>query len=388
MAFIAINARSDITSEISGNPTSTLKKGKITPAQMAQVNAWSLSRKTGIFDFAGKCEAKNLEPDINNNSSTIVFNKGYISVYGRIVECEQDTSFTLTGITSGSTGKIVLRFDLASLQERECQILAITREPVKVDLNENNLMGVYELVLYDYEVTSTKLKLTRNIEYIKDMEQVLKDISEGRFIVERSRYAESAPHKEEITGEETASNNGLTFSFSNTNGFGTSDPERFGYWKLWNLIEQDGKIQCALVPSKNNHQTIGNGVKGLNDLYICRNGASQSLNSILDSLGFKTGNVTGWSNSGITLEKLGKFAILRLPMGDPKKLPKKYTELKMYVDGNPLVSNETLNFALVGTETQATISLTEGSNIAIIYSGGGDMFSNWVRSFSIGFKIQ
>ena len=86
MAFIPIHAKADIVGE---------KKGKITPAQASLLNAWCLASKTGILDWGGKCEATATSYSISNNVATIVLNKGYIVICGRLVEVEQNTSIVV-----------------------------------------------------------------------------------------------------------------------------------------------------------------------------------------------------------------------------------------------------------------------------------------------------
>lgn len=168
MAFIPIDAKADLQGQ---------KKGKMTPAQHAILNAWSLSNKTGILDFPqdhtkqGRCEATALQiTNIQNYTTEITFYKGYIVICGRLVECESNTKFTFKTPTTGTeTGKIIARFSLGSSGNEEFMIAQKTGALIQNDLNENAVNGVYEFELYSYEATPTTVKLTRTQPYIPDI---------------------------------------------------------------------------------------------------------------------------------------------------------------------------------------------------------------------------
>ena len=66
MAFIPINAKADVKGS---------KKGRLTPAQNAQLNAFCLASKTGILDTLDKCEAEQFSYTAINNLATIVFKR-------------------------------------------------------------------------------------------------------------------------------------------------------------------------------------------------------------------------------------------------------------------------------------------------------------------------
>lgn len=159
MAFIAINAKADVSGS---------KKGKLTPEQNAQLNAWCLAKKTGILDCLDRCTA--YTSSVSNNEATIIFNRGYIVICGRLVECESGTIVRLTTPSSGSTsGKIILRYSLGSLGENEFVVTTKQGVLTQQDLNENPTNGVYEFELYSYVATSTNVTLTRTGEYVPDI---------------------------------------------------------------------------------------------------------------------------------------------------------------------------------------------------------------------------
>ena len=160
--FIAINAKADIQGS---------KKGKLTPAQNAQVNAWCLASKTGIFDFGGKCLASSSSFVASNNEATIDFHNGFVAICGRIIECEEGTQVKVVTPTTGTiNGKIILRYDLAANGANEFVVTTTTAALVQQDLNENPITGVYEFELYSYTATPTSVTLVRNnTDYISDV---------------------------------------------------------------------------------------------------------------------------------------------------------------------------------------------------------------------------
>ncbi len=169
MAFIPIHIRADIQGS---------KKGRITPAQQAQLNAWSLSKKTGILDWGGKCTITNTVPErASNGDVTITFNKGYIVICGRLIECEDGTNFTFN-TSVNETGKIILKIDLNSSGENEFVIEKTTRSQLtQQDLNENPVTGIYEFELYSYTTTSTNVSFTSSVSsYVKNLDGLVEDI--------------------------------------------------------------------------------------------------------------------------------------------------------------------------------------------------------------------
>lgn len=166
MSFIAINAKADVAGS---------KKGKLTPAQNAQINAFCLSVKTGILDTLDRCETTANFYSSVNNSTTVIFKRGFISICGRIIECEEGTQVRVATPTTGSvSGKIILRFDLGTSQNREFEVTTKTGDLVQEDLNEYQLTGVYEFKLYDYVATPTGITLSReNVVFIWDLNRLI-----------------------------------------------------------------------------------------------------------------------------------------------------------------------------------------------------------------------
>lgn len=160
--FIAINAKADIQGS---------KKGKLTPAQNAQVNAWCLASKTGIFDFGGKCLASSSSFVASNNEAIIDFHNGFVAICGRIIECEEGTQVKVVTPTTGTiNGKIILRYDLTANGENEFTVTTTNAKLEQEDLNDNPITGVYEFELYSYTATRTNVTLVRNnTDYIPDI---------------------------------------------------------------------------------------------------------------------------------------------------------------------------------------------------------------------------
>lgn len=152
MAFIPIDAKADIQGS---------KKGKITPAQHAQLNAFCFAKKTGILNCLNKCTIKFNTISANDHKAIAIFNSGYIVICGRLIECEDGTTVTIETPAIGSVdGKIILRFDLNASQEEECKIITTTNtELVQDDLN-SNMNGVYEFELYSYTATPNQVIIT------------------------------------------------------------------------------------------------------------------------------------------------------------------------------------------------------------------------------------
>ena len=183
MAFIPIDAKADLSNS---------KKGKLTPAQHAQLNAWSLAGKTGILNCLDKCSAQQTTIFVQDGDTeaTVVFNKGYFVVCGRLVECEQGTTVTIPLPAGGgaSFGYIVARFDLSASGESE---FTITTKPVAgtldaEDLNNNPISGKFDFVLYKYAVSTGAFHTVNlyrdhahNKEYIPAMSTEIADLGKS-----------------------------------------------------------------------------------------------------------------------------------------------------------------------------------------------------------------
>lgn len=170
MAFIAVNAKADIIDS---------KKGKITPAQNAVINAWTLSKKTGILNLGEgyRCEAQ--VGNIVGNQQEIVFNRGYFVVYGRLVEIEQGTTILVD--LGNYEGRIVAKFNLLASQEGEFQVVAQRKNVVLASQNLNiNPTGECDFVLYNYQATTSSVSLdTRdNSIYIEDVGNTLEQLKD------------------------------------------------------------------------------------------------------------------------------------------------------------------------------------------------------------------
>lgn len=176
MSFIPIIAKSDIVQN-GDTATATVKKGKITPAQMAQLNAFTLANKTGILDCLNHCTATASTVG-SDNISTVTFQSGYIVVCGRLIECENGTTVEINTL-SIPNGKIILSVDLTNLQENEVKIQVVANSYVLQiqDLNENSLTGKYDFELYSYTTSGSTVTLTRtNTNYIPTVNTALTDV--------------------------------------------------------------------------------------------------------------------------------------------------------------------------------------------------------------------
>ena len=159
--FVPINAKADVQGS---------KKGKLTPAQNAQLNAFCLASKTGILDCLGKCEySSQTSLTVVNNKVDIIFKSGYVVICGRLVECEEGTSFTLDNLADGQEGSVVLRYNLENSGEQEFVITKKMGVLDDQDLNNYPLTGKYDFELYKYKVQSNTVTLTRSVKYVPDI---------------------------------------------------------------------------------------------------------------------------------------------------------------------------------------------------------------------------
>ena len=250
--FIAINAKADIQGS---------KKGKLTPAQNAQVNAWCLASKTGIFDFGGKCLASSSSFVAINNEATIDFHNGFVAICGRIIECEEGTQVKVVTPTTGTiNGKIILRYDLAANGANEFTVTTTNAELVQQDLNENPITGVYEFELYSYTATPTNVTLVRNnTNYISDVANKLNSHTRNIARLNKLTYSLDDYDMSKGTIEQRLTNLGFKRG-SVRMAVGTASSQnirRQGNYCLFDLtadigvkIEKSTTVYLAVLPSE------------------------------------------------------------------------------------------------------------------------------------------
>lgn len=257
MAFIPIDAKADVENS---------KKGKLTPAQHAQLNAWCLSNKSGILDCLNKCEYNPTASNLNivNNQINIVFKSGYIVICGRLIECEANTEVTLNMASAGNSGYVIARYDLSGVGNEEFKIdiksgTVLTQTDLNEDSSTHNVptTGTYELPLYRYTVSNNAVTLTRNTGYISDIGGKLEETISS------------------IIGTGMVGNPLLTPPLQDYN-------KRLG--------------------------TIENRLSPLN----AYNNSKGTVEARLTALGFSEGDATNLNYvSNVTLKKLGKFVVCR-----------------------------------------------------------------------------
>ena len=139
--------------------TSNLKKGKIRPEDMAALNAFSLSGKTGILPLLNQCSYSNITYPANG-VARVAFRNGYVSICGRLAYIEDSSTVDITLPSSGSqTGYICIKVDLTATGDSECSIYAETGSLQQDDLNENPTLGIYEFPLYAFTATSNSVSI-------------------------------------------------------------------------------------------------------------------------------------------------------------------------------------------------------------------------------------
>lgn len=219
MAFIAINAKADIEGS---------KKGKLTPAQNAQVNAWTLAKKTGIFNTIGRCVATAKTPV--GNVATVEFASGYFVVCGRLVQVEQGSTVDITLPDSGiEKGNIVARFNLVATEDNEFKVFATTQSLTQNDLNTMPT-GTYDFSLYKYEASRLGVVLLPRDDsiYIDDVSGMLSNINTRMSNVEDDIQKDIWPRMSELE----------TFEARATSEFGT----------IWARIEAMGFKSGSISP--------------------------------------------------------------------------------------------------------------------------------------------
>lgn len=323
--FIPINAKADIVGS---------KKGKLTPAQNAQVNAWTLSKKTGIFNAFDKCEATVSTPVAN--VVTVTFKRGYLSICGRIVEVEEGSTVSITLPIYSYDGKIVARFNLSASQEYEFLVVATPDEIVQEDLN-SNIGGRYDFVLYEYTASPSGVTLKPRADdiYIDDISttinNLVEDLEKGTIKVSNAIWANvaSKANKAELA----------LYIDGDPDKLETIDRPRYTLWERYDQL-----------------------YKRLVD-----------LDERLVDLGFKQGSVSGLA--GATIKKQGKYAILNIPAISNK--PNIITMNMSFTIAQPLtltVHGDTGLFA--------TLSI---SGKTINYNGG---YQANMPALQIGFEIS
>lgn len=363
--FIAIDAKADIKDS---------KKGKITPEQHSQFNAFLLSPKTGILDIEytdgshALCEATQTSYTVptGSNSINITFHKGYISICGRLVECEEGTNVPISIPTTGTVeGWIILRYNLTASGVGEFEVTTTTETPVKQDINQNKL-GRYEFELYRYTATGSNVTLKRNNSvYIKSIEQLKKTF--GLQLEDTGAFSQ--------TPWGGISRDGYTFIselVTDDDDYGNPGSLVFGYQ---DVSEGDRRL-CAQVDGTLFVNAGNDEVATKTDINNLST-AINNLSSRVNAMGFSEGSVTGIS--GATLSKMGKYAILRIPKGIIAPLtPANYTM--------SFTSAETVEMTIptAADDAAATIKVTQNSNI--LYISGMGLRTTTLISF--GFKTQ
>lgn len=140
------------------------KKGNILPEDFSAYFSLLTGKQVGILDVLKTgtlpCTYSNIDNSVVGQT-TITFNAGYISIFGRLVYIEGGTQFTFSTPVAGN-GYLCLRVDLSGTGSTECEMVLIPASSglVTNNLVENNLTGVYEFRLYDYTSTGSSVTLS------------------------------------------------------------------------------------------------------------------------------------------------------------------------------------------------------------------------------------
>lgn len=165
MAFIAIHAKADITTNdiIDTQPASTTKKGKFTPQQAAILNSFSLTGKTGVLDIGKKCALINDTVSIVGGKVELTFQDGYFLICGRLIECQDGTTYTIDADSVNTGDIIVAEFDKSNQKNDEFTIKIVPKNS-SFD-NQSSLLEdgiVYQLPMYTITKSSTTISFARH----------------------------------------------------------------------------------------------------------------------------------------------------------------------------------------------------------------------------------
>lgn len=143
------------------------KIGKITPVDARLFNAFGLSKKVGVFKgYGGDCRAINTMVTANNdNTYSIILNKGAICIYGGIAIIEQGTTITVPN--TYSNGSFGVRVNLQNSAGAEMQFYYKSQSEALIqnDLQEDEVSGIYEFELYKYSISGSILTLTQGSNF-------------------------------------------------------------------------------------------------------------------------------------------------------------------------------------------------------------------------------
>ena len=140
------------------------KKGNILPEDFSAYFSLLTGKQVGILDVLKTGTLPCTYSDIDNSvvgQTTITFNAGYISVYGRLVYIEGGTKFTFNTPVAGK-GYLCLRIDLSAVGSTECEMVLIPASSglqTATSLVEDNTAS-YEFRLYDYNSTGSSVTLS------------------------------------------------------------------------------------------------------------------------------------------------------------------------------------------------------------------------------------
>lgn len=372
MAFIPIDAKADVENS---------KKGKLTPAQHSQLNAWSLVNKTGIFDFLSRCEATATTYTATSNIATVVFNKGFFVVCGRLVECEQGTEVQITTPVSGSeTGWIIAKFNLSAsgTSEFEVTIKKKTENLIQQDLNLNPTTGIYEFVLYDYTAYPESVTIERtNTNYLPSVQSRISDL-----------YQHMPSKRITIDGDITAETRSKFIAFGADVTIGRVTIPQYS---KGTLSTDGGDIGIEVVtPSGEsiigfyNKSNLTWTVRVIDVMEIYR--GLENLDQRMSNLGFKSGSVSNFI-SGTTLKKQAKYAILTIP-----EFAIPVNQTLQYTGTISFTAKETINFSLGGISRYGSGEVhaygTISGNTITLTTGDGGSYGSVISGSQIGFEIS
>ena len=377
--FIPVNAKADIQGS---------KKGKISPAQNAMVNAIALNQQTGIFDALSKCEAE-FGSRIGNDF-IVVFSRGYFTICGRLVEVEKGSEVKIPVPVQTYTGNIVASFDLAGSGESEFTVKATSEVLIQQDLNENPY-GRYDFVLYSYTASPSGVSLHPRDEsiYIPTGEKCVYPLGFNNRTGKNQPWWHDRGHHElrnanDITEGESKYkdySSGGAVAFVSTERESSEGPPQANIVLDGKLYYNEGKhaVGESAIYAADEH---GNIIPGkttienrINEVYKM---AKEALDRVAD-MGFSQGSVTGIS--GASLTRIGKYAILNLPSVEAYRSQ----NINLYLSFAPA---ESFSLTIYGSEGgTGVLAFTEGSTDVTYRITGTSSSRSVFPEQQIGYKV-
>lgn len=153
-----------------------LAKGEIKPEDLASYVSVAIPQKAGILNVYQNACSATVTSVVENQYAILTFNKGYISIYGRLIYIEQDeqVKFNLPDSANAVNGSLGIRINLGESGANEVEWFNKTTA-LTTDNLFNNATGTYEFRIYDYTATSSSFTISnKTSEIINNLADYMK----------------------------------------------------------------------------------------------------------------------------------------------------------------------------------------------------------------------